>query len=183
MSVSKVIGFTCAALVVLAGFGNSQALAQESAARPEGIAFVILGRIFRESRYIGVKRDQVNAEFAEREDSLRKKIEEREKYRSGLDKDRISLTAAQLDEQTDRIEILNIEIKRQGRDLEEDKRIRFDAVNRELEKEVFATIEQVANRKNTYIVFELSSVLFAEKSMDITADVIELLDVQLDQAQ
>ena len=179
VSVSSFTKFAVLAVTVLVCI---PAPAQDSPAAPrfvDGMAFVILGRIFRDSQYIDAKRDQINAEFAEREGNLRRKIEELDNDRNGLEEDRLTLTAAQLDQKNDRIDLLNIEIKRETRDLEEDKRLRFDVTNRELEKEVFAAIEQVANEQGAYIVFELSSVLFAEKSMDITAEVIKLLDTQL----
>ncbi len=144
----------------------------------KGIAFVNLARIFRESEYIAARRQAINAEFVEREQAISDKIDALQATRQKLDQERLTLTNAQIQEENSRINATEVEIQRETRDLADDKRLRFDAAQRELERRVLETIKDVSRTRESFIVFDLSTILFADARLEITDYVLELLDQQ-----
>lgn len=145
----------------------------------KGIAFVNLARIFRESEYIAARRQEINAEFVEREQAISDKIDALQATRQKLDQERLTLTNAQIQEENSRINATEVEIQRETRDLADDKRLRFDAAQRELERRVLETIKEVSRTRESFIVFDLSTILFADARLEITDYVLELLDQEV----
>lgn len=145
----------------------------------KGIAFVNLARIFRESEYIAARRQAINAEFVEREQAISDKIDALQATRQKLDQERLTLTNAQIQEENSRINATEVEIQRETRDLADDKRLRFDAAQRELERRVLETIKEVSRTRESFIVFDLSTILFADARLEITDYVLELLDQEV----
>lgn len=144
----------------------------------KGIAFVNLARIFRESEYIAARRQEINAEFVEREQTISDKIDALQATRQKLDQERLTMTNAQIQEENSRINATEVEIQRETRDLADDKRLRFDAAQRELERRVLETIKEVSRKRESFIVFDLSTILFADARLEITDYVLELIDQQ-----
>lgn len=145
----------------------------------KGIAFVNLARIFRESEYIAARRQEINAEFVEREQAISDKIDALQATRQKLDQERLTLTNAEIQEENSRINATEVEIQRETRDLADDKRLRFDAAQRELERRVLETIKEVSRTRESFIVFDLSTILFADARLEITDYVLELLDQEV----
>ena len=145
----------------------------------KGIAFVNLARIFRESEYIAARRQAINAEFVEREQAISDKIDALQATRQKLDQERLTLTNAEIQEENSRINATEVEIQRETRDLADDKRLRFDAAQRELERRVLETIKEVSRTRESFIVFDLSTILFADARLEITDYVLELLDQEV----
>lgn len=141
-----------------------------------GVAFVNLNRIFQESSYIDARLAEVNSEFTAREQELEQKVEELAQMREQHSRDRLTMTVAQRSEVTDRINEMELEIQRENRNLSEDKRLRFDSAQRELERTVLETIQEVSANRENFIVFDLSTILFADKRLEITDEVILRLD-------
>lgn len=169
---------TGAAAILLAGLAGiaPPALAQaNAAAEPDAqfMGFVRLSRIFGESDFVKQWHNDVNQEFTAREQDLQDRIAKFQK-----DKRSEGETAVQIVADGPSLAELEREIKRKDRDLAEDKRVRFEEANREVEKIVLKTIREIASQRKVYIVFELSTVLFAEKSLDLTDDVIVALDAR-----
>ncbi|MBF2735423.1 MAG: OmpH family outer membrane protein [Betaproteobacteria bacterium AqS2] len=162
---------------------------QPALRRPEnppvekGLAFVNLARIFKESKHIAARREQISAEFTAREQAISDKIDALQVARQTLDQERLTLTNAQIQEENDRINASEVEIQRETRDLADDKRLRFDAAQRELERAVLETIKEVSRGRENFIVFDLSTILFADARLEITDDVIELLDEKMAAAE
>lgn len=158
---------------------------QPAVRRPEnppvekGLAFVNLARIFKESEHIAARRKEISAEFRDREQAIADKIDALQLARQTLDKERLTLTNAQIQEENDRINASEVEIQRETRDLADDKRLRFDAAQRELERAVLETIKEVSRGRENFIVFDLSTILFADARLEITDDVIGLLDEKM----
>lgn len=145
----------------------------------KGIAFVNLARIFRESESIAARRQEINAEFVEREQAISDKIDALQATRQKLDQERLTMTNAQIQEENSRINATEVEIQRETRDLADDKRLRFDAAQRELERRVLETIKEVSRKRESFIVFDLSTILFADARLEITDYVLELLDQEV----
>lgn len=145
----------------------------------KGIAFVNLARIFRESESIAARRQEINAEFVEREQAISDKIDALQATRQKLDQERLTMTNAQIQEENSRINATEVEIQRETRDLADDKRLRFDAAQRELERRVLETIKEVSRTRESFIVFDLSTILFADARLEITDYVLELLDQEV----
>lgn len=155
------------------------ALSQEE--RPEildTIGVVEISRIFRDSKYIGRNRDEINAEFAERNKQLEEMNQQMTKKREQLERDQLAMTEAERTALLEEIEQINIRFQREERNLREDKRLAFDSRQRQLEKEVLETIAELASQKKFYMVLELNAILFAEESIDFTDEVISKLDAE-----
>ena len=142
----------------------------------KGVAFVNLARIFKESEFIGSKRQLISEEFVELEKELEAKIETLEQRRQKQNKERLTLTKEQLQTEIDALNDMELEIQRTTRNLQEDKRLRFDVVQRDLEGIILETIQEISSSRENFIVFDLSTILFADASLEITEEVIQLLD-------
>ena len=189
---SLALGSLCVFALALGGNALAQSATEESEAddldlanealRPSnpsierGVAFVSLNRIFKESKYVEARLSDVNSEFSEREQELEAKIEQLSQARETHSRDRLTMTAAERSTETDKLNELEIEIQREGRNLTEDKRLRFDSAQRELEIFVLEKIQDVSSEKENFIVFDLSSILFADTRLEITDEVIMRLD-------
>ncbi len=165
-----------AAVVLAAALALPPAAAQDTPELFEYMAVVDISRIFRDSAFIKQNRDEISASFAERDDNLRALIDEAEAKRESLSRERLSLTEADFAAQRQEIEQLDIRIQREDRNLREDRRLAFDARQRELEKIVLTAVQDLSRERGYYVVLELSAILFAEQSVDFTADVIAKLD-------
>ena len=164
-----------ATLLCLVGLTYGSVVKAQSSATTDvpQIGFVLLSKVFRESQYVANIRQGIDAEFVEREQALQAKIDEFTRLREN----ETSLTqdVAAGDASVD-LDELEREIKREDRNLSEDKRSRYDEANREVERQVGETIQKVAASHQLFMVFELSSVLYAERRLDITDEVIAELD-------
>ena len=146
------------------------------AAIEKGIAFVNLARIFKESNFIDGHRQDISAEFLDREAELRGRIDQLAADRDKLLTEQLTMTDAQIQEFNNRISEEELSIQRDTRDLADDKRLRFDAAQRELEKMVLEVIQEISRGREDFIVFDLSTILFADSRLEITDSVIGLLD-------
>ena len=142
----------------------------------KGVAFVNLARIFSTSKFIEAKRTEINAEFADREKELEEKIVKLNEMREQQSRDRLTQTAEQRRAANDSLNELDIEIQREQRNLNEDRRLRFDGVQRDLEEFVLEQIQQVSFERENMIVFDLTTILFADARLEITDEVITRLD-------
>ncbi len=167
-----------AAVLLAAALALPPASAQDTPELFEYMAVVDISRIFRDSAFIKQNRDEISASFAERDDNLRALIDEAEAKRESLSRERLSLTEADFAAQRQEIEQLDIRIQREDRNLREDRRLAFDARQRELEKIVLTAVQDLSRERGYYVVLELSAILFAEQSVDFTADVIAKLDAE-----
>ena len=189
---SLALGSLCALALALGGNALAQSATEESGAdddalsaealRPSnpsierGVAFVSLSRIFKESKYVEARLADINSEFSEREQELEAKIEQLRQSRETHARDRLTMTASERSTETDKLNEMEIEIQREGRNLTEDKRLRFDSAQRELEIFVLEKIQDVSSEKENFIVFDLSTILFADTRLEITDEVIIRLD-------
>lgn len=164
------------------GGGDEGSAAGGDAERPanpaieSGVSFVNINRIFKESAYIQAQLDAVNAEFSDREEALREMNEELIAARDEHSRNRLTMTAENLSAENERLNAMELEINREGRNLTEDKRLRFDSAQRDLERLVLETIQEVSAGRENFIVFDLSTILFADKRLEITDEVIVRLD-------
>ena len=142
----------------------------------KGVAFVNINRIFSESAYIESEFDEVNSEFLAREEELEAKIEELRLAREKQSRDRLTMTVSERTETTEMINEMELVIQRENRDLSEDKRLRFDSIQRDLERFVLEKIQEVSAEKENFIVFDLTTILFADKRLEITDEVIRRID-------
>ena len=145
----------------------------------KGVAFVNLSKIFKDSSYVQAKREEIAEEFMDQEKVLEEKIKLLQADKEDLTKNRLTMTSAQIQDATDALNAREIEIKRETRDLTDDKRLRFDAAQRELETLVLEKIKEVSRNRENFIVFDLSTILFADARLEITDEVIKLIDEEL----
>ncbi len=161
------------------GEGDGGEEAAERPANPaieSGVSFVNINRIFKESAYIQGELDAVNAEFSDREEELRAMNDELIEARDEHSRNRLTMTAESISAENERLNAMELEINREGRNLTEDKRLRFDSAQRDLERLVLETIQEVSAGRENFIVFDLSTILFADKRLEITDEVIVRLD-------
>ena len=167
------------AALLLAAAAAVPAAAQEEEERPEildTVGVVEISRIFRDSKYIGRNRDEINAEFVERTEQLEQMEAQMAEKRDQLERDQLAMTDADRTALLEEIDQLGVRFQREERNLREDKRLAFDSRQRQLEKEVLEAIAALASQKKLYMVLELNAILFAEESIDFTDEVIAKLD-------
>ena len=167
-------------LVLGVGLALPWAAGAQEEAVPDSIiksfAVVDISRIFRDSKYIRDIRNQINEGFSERDRKLQEMTTRRQKLYDYLEHERLALTDAEIAERSNELDILEVKIQSGNRELNDDKRLSFNARQRELEKLVLEVVAQVAAKDRRYVVLELGAVLFVEESIDMTAAVIEEID-------
>lgn len=180
-------GFAIALLLGSLAWGGGVAHAQDSdqtvSTEIPAIGFVLLSRVFRESQYVAKVRTDIEEDFSDREQALQAKITQFNELRSTRQQGQLTQVDLSQADAGSNITELEREIKREDRDLAEDKRSRFDAANIEVERTISKKIREVASERKIFLVVELSSVLFAEKRLDLTDDVIASLDQEDPQAE
>lgn len=158
------------------GFAQS-VFAQEE--RPEFLKYVAvvdISRIFRESQYIKGIRNVIDESFIDRDRVFNQLVDQANSLREKLNREKISLTPEEVANLRQDIDLLEVQIQREDRNLREDKRLAFNTRQRDLEREVIEVINRIAAERRYYIVMELSSILFAEESIDFTEAVITIMD-------
>ena len=170
----------CRAGALLLALAAAPARAQDGE-RPEildTVGVVEISRIFQDSKYIGRNRDEINAEFSERNSELEEMERQMAEKRERLERDQLAMTEADRTALLEEIDQLGVRFQREERNLREDKRLAFDSRQRRLEKEVLEAIAELASQKKLYMVLELNAILFAEESIDFTDEVIAKLDAE-----
>ena len=165
--------------LLLAAAAIVPAGAQED--RPEildTVGVVEISRIFRDSKYIGRNRDEINSEFVERTEQLEQMNTQMVEKREQLERDQLAMTDSDRTALLEEIDQLSVRFQREERNLREDKRLAFDSRQRQLEKEVLEAVAALASQKKLYMVLELNAILFAEESIDFTDEVIAKLDAE-----
>lgn len=170
-------------LCTFAAAQDDGAKSKNELAAEKGMAFVNLARIFKESIYVDSQRQKISAEFKDREAKLRQRIDALAAERDKLVAEQVTMTDQQIQELNERFAEEELSIQRDTRDLADDKRLRFDAAQRDLEQVVLESIQEVSREREDFIVFDLSTILFADSRLEITDSVIELLDQKHEEAK
>jgi Skp family chaperone for outer membrane proteins len=99
-------------------------------------------------------------------------------FQQRMNTQRLTLSAAALQDLTAKIEGLQIEKKRKGEDYgKEYQNLQYELLDK-MKKDVLSVVDQLAKEKEYTIVFELSSsgIAYFNENFDITAEVIKRYD-------
>ena len=162
-----------------------------SAAAEKGqIVYVDFDRVYRESKIVNAVREDIDVEFREREEALKKAGEDIAKNKEDLQKELLTLSEGEKEKRRRQIVELERDFARDRRALSEDLGLRFQERRRVIDAEISRLIKELAEEKgyrmilNPYIVLPFSGdrtlthnvILYSDGTADITAEVIELFD-------
>ena len=163
-----------------------------SAVAAEGIVYIDLDRIYRDSQQIEERRKNINAEFADRQQALEETSKKIRDLLDALEKEAPTLSDA--DKESRQRDITNIErdFRRDQRALVEDRGLRLQELRRNINGEISRLIKQVSEERaykivlNPFFVLPLSNertithniILYAANEADVTDDIIKLFDEQ-----
>ncbi len=140
------------------------------------VVFVEVERVFRESSLIGQIREQIEEEFSDQAQAIRKLIENIQERRDKLSKEGLTLSSEEtngLRQEIDRFEVL---LQREDEALREDRNLRFSEFREKLEPEIFRLISNVAKEGEHEMVLDSVVVLYGATEANVTDQVIDMLD-------
>lgn len=161
-----------------------------------GVVYVDIDRVYQESKIIQAVRDEINADFKEREDALRGQDENLRKIGEELERDAVTLGDAELESRRAEFEQLNRNFLRDRRALVEDRGVVMQERRRLIDIEVAKVIEALAVEReyamvlNPFVVlpagnrtYTHTNFFYADREQtDITADVVARFDAEADAA-
>lgn len=158
-----------------------------------GIVYVNIDRVYQESKIIQAVRDAINADFKDREDALRAQGEKIRATGEELEKEALTLDDAELESRRTELEQLDRNFVRDRRALVEDRGVVMQERRRLIDIEVAKVIEAIAAEReyamvlNPFVVlpagnrtYTHTSYFYANKEVDITADVVSRFDSEAD---
>jgi len=141
------------------------------------IGFVDTSTVMREAPQADSARKKLQSLFAPREKSIAKNEGKLKKLEKSFSKNAAFLSREDKVQKERAIFILQRDIKRAKQEFNEDLNIKRNDELNKLQKMVFKTIVAYA-KKNNYDAIFGESVLFANKRVDVTAEVLKLLRKQ-----
>lgn len=169
-------------LKFFAGAGVFLALllsAAPSRAQEQGVVFVEVERIFRESSLIKEIREKVEAEFEVQEESMRKLVEDIRERRSRLNKEDLTLSADEKSEIRQEIERIEVLLNREDKALREDRSLRFGEFKKQLEPVILELIGALAKENGYELVLDSVVVLYGGTAANATDEIIKRLDEEV----
>jgi outer membrane protein len=164
-------------LIALAFFANNGALAE--GLPPATIAVLDFQYVIRESeaakdirRQLQSIRERYQAEIMATESDLRRQEQE-------LKQQQAVLTPQAFNDKRQEFERKVIDVQRRVQDRARELDRAFNAAMAEVQKAVIPIVKEMTVQRNFNVVVDKSQVLFAKKTLDITEDVVVILNQRL----
>ena len=159
------------------------------------VVYVNIDRVYQESEITKAVLESIQGTFQERETALRQQSEEIRKLSEALEKEALTLSNEDLEKQRTEIEQKERNFLRDRRALVEDSGLLFEEKKRVVDLAIAEVIEAIAIEReyaivlNPFVSFPVenrahrqNNFFYADKSADITADVIARFDGENDAA-
>ena len=156
----------------------------------DSIVYMNFDKFYRGSKIVSAVRDSISVEFRQRDTELRELAQKIRDIQEELEKEDLALSEEIKQQKRREAADLDRELLRKGRALAEDRNLSFQERRGVINSEVMRLVRQLAKEKgyrmvlNPFVTLPFNNdrpitqeiVLYAEDSVDITDEVVELFD-------
>jgi outer membrane protein len=140
------------------------------------IAVVDMQRALNECEAGKKAKDQVKAKFEKAQDQLKRQREELDRTRDAFDKKALVLKEEQRRDMEKDFEVKQLDFKRKYEDFQRDLKRTDSELTSGIVEQLYGIVSEIGQQKGFTAVFEAANggILYSDKSVDITDEVIKL---------